>query len=273
MFNNFPTGGEVKKEDNKVVMLLYGDAMKGKTYFANTFPQPLHINTDGNTQDFESDIVLSTAKKLFVKAKNSKGEEKDIELKEEWDRIEYYLEELIKNKNELSKTYKTIVLDVIDKFFEAAKARELRKINAESELDLNDFGRTISKIRASWFKIIENFIVKMKDTFNIVVISHMTTREIEREGTIYDSVFVPSINTVSLNKKDPYKNNLNAVINVCGRLHFTKGKVKEEIVEARTLTVYSSNADDSGNRFGITKPIFNPTYNKLLEAIKGEKNE
>ena len=46
-----------KNKDTKVSALIYGEPMVGKTRMASTFPNPLFLNTDGNTQDLDRDVI------------------------------------------------------------------------------------------------------------------------------------------------------------------------------------------------------------------------
>src|SRR5699024_7140534 len=94
-----PNERKVAKETPRN-FVIFGGTMHGKTYFADEFPNPLNINTDGNADMIETpSITLRNQRDRTGKITKSASET---------------LIEVITELEAGKHTYETIVLDVID---------------------------------------------------------------------------------------------------------------------------------------------------------------
>lgn len=80
--------------------VIYGGTMHGKTYFADEFPNPLNLNTDGNAE------MIETPSLNIANKRNAKGE--IVKSASE------YLSEIILELENTNHTFETVVIDVID---------------------------------------------------------------------------------------------------------------------------------------------------------------
>lgn len=80
--------------------VIFGGTMHGKTYFADEFPNPINLNTDGNAEMIETPSLNITNKR------NAKGE--IVKSASE------YLSEIILELETTNHTFETVVIDVID---------------------------------------------------------------------------------------------------------------------------------------------------------------
>lgn len=80
--------------------VIYGGTMHGKTYFADEFPNPLNLNTDGNAE------MIETPSLNIANKRNAKGE--IVKSASE------YLSEIILELETTDHTFETVVIDVID---------------------------------------------------------------------------------------------------------------------------------------------------------------
>ncbi len=80
--------------------VIYGGTMHGKTYFADEFPNPLNLNTDGNAE------MIETPSLNIANKRNAKGEI----VKSASD----FLSEIILELETTNHSYETVVIDVID---------------------------------------------------------------------------------------------------------------------------------------------------------------
>lgn len=80
--------------------VIYGGTMHGKTYFADEFPNPLNLNTDGNAE------MIETPSLNIANKRNAKGE--IVKSASE------YLSEIILELETTNHTFETVVIDVID---------------------------------------------------------------------------------------------------------------------------------------------------------------
>lgn len=80
--------------------VIYGGTMHGKTFFADEFPNPLNLNTDGNA------AMIETPSLNIANQRNKKGEI----VKSASD----YLSDIILELETTNHSYQTVVIDVID---------------------------------------------------------------------------------------------------------------------------------------------------------------
>lgn len=152
---------EKRKVDQiaKKTVWIYGAPFSGKTFFANQFPDPLMLNTDGNIKFVDAPYVPI---KDIVKV-----EGRITKRQLAWDVFKEVIGELEKKDN----TFKTIVVDLLEDTYEACRIYMYDKLGIEHESD-NSF--------KAWDMVRTEFLSTMKrlmnlDYENIVLISHEDT--------------------------------------------------------------------------------------------------
>ena len=152
-----PENKPKKPEDNagKMKVWIYGKPYSGKTLFADSFPDPLILSTDGNTRECKHPSIL------IRDEVNVTG--RITETKLAWNVFREIIDELAKKQN----TYQTIVIDLVDDLYELCRLAKYKELKITHESD--------DPFRA-WDKVRTDFISTMRKVsnldYNIVFISH-----------------------------------------------------------------------------------------------------
>lgn|GEM_PF-394406 len=151
----------------KRVFWLYGAPFSGKTTFANKFPNPLMLNTDGNIR-FVDAPYISIANEV-----ESTGRVTNTTLA--WDIFKDTIRELEKKDNE----FKTIIVDLLEDTYEACRLYMYDKLGIEHEAD-NSF-KAWDMVRTEYLSTIKRII--HLDYENIIFISHEdTTKDVTKRS-------------------------------------------------------------------------------------------
>jgi phage nucleotide-binding protein len=169
----------------KKVIWIYGSPFSGKTTFANQFPDPLMLNTDGNIKFVDAPYI------------HIKDEVKKVgrmtERKSAWQGFKEIIDELELKEN----TFETIVVDLLEDLYEHCRRDVCDQKGWDHESD--------DSFRA-WDMVRTEFLSTMKrlmnlDYKNIVLISHLdTTKDITKKGGDKLTSIKPNINEKVANK-------------------------------------------------------------------------
>jgi phage nucleotide-binding protein len=140
----------------KKVMWWYGAPFTGKTTFANEFPNPLMLNTDGNIKFVDAPYV-SIADQV-----TSTGRVTNI--KKAWEILDETVSELEKGDND----FETIIFDLLEDMYQACRFYEYEKLGIEHESD-NSF-KAWDIIRNAFLQMIKRIVHLPYN--NIIFISH-----------------------------------------------------------------------------------------------------
>ena len=168
----------------KKVIWVYGSPFSGKTTFANQFPDPIMLNTDGN-------IKFVDAPYIHIKDKVDGG--RLAKRTFAWEVFKDVILELEKKEN----TFKTIVVDLLEDMYESCRRYICDQKGWDHESD--------DSFRA-WDMVRTEFLSAMKrlmnlDYDNIVLISHLdTTKDITKKGGDKLTSIKPNINDKVANK-------------------------------------------------------------------------
>lgn len=143
----------------KRVFWLYGAPFSGKTTFANDFPNPLMLNTDGNIRFVDAPFI-SIADKTEVKGRIT-------ETTKAWELFKDAISDLEKKDND----FQTVIVDLLEDTYEACRLYMYEKMGIEHESD-NSF--------KAWDMVRTEFLSTMKrvvhlDYENIIFLSHEDT--------------------------------------------------------------------------------------------------
>lgn len=168
----------------KKVIWIYGSPFSGKTTFANQFPDPIMLNTDGN-------IKFVDAPYIHIKDEVKKNG-RMTERKKAWEIFKEVLGELELKDN----TFRTIVVDLLEDMYEHCRLYVYDQMGITHESD----------DMRSWDKVTVEFLSTLKrlmalDYENIVLISHLdTAKDIMKKGGDKLTAIKPNIRDKVANK-------------------------------------------------------------------------
>lgn len=170
---------ENKKRDvqtsKKVKLYLYGSPMSGKTTFANGFPDPLMLNTDGNIQYVDAPFI-AIKDQISMDGRIKK-------IKYAWEIFKETVDEIIAGGHQ----YKTIVIDLIEDVYEACRVYMYNKLEIEHESDAR-YGKGYDMIKTEFLTTIKRIL---NSDYNIILLSHDKIEEVKfKNGTIITSYTV-----------------------------------------------------------------------------------
>ena len=152
---------------SKRTMWIYGVPFSGKTTFANAFPDPLMLNTDGNIKFVDSPYIR-IKDEVTVEGRITKR-------KMAWEVFKEVIAELEKKEN----TFKTIVIDLLEDMYEHCRVYMYQQMGISHESD--DSFRAWDKVRGEFLNTLKRLM--NLDYENIILISHEdTTKDITRKG-------------------------------------------------------------------------------------------
>lgn len=143
--------------------VIYGGTMHGKTYFADEFPNPLNLNTDGNAE------MIETPSLNIANQRNKKGEI----VKSASD----FLSEIILELETTNHSYETVVIDVIDDVITMFEQEICEEHNVKSVGDIGwGKGHQMLEmmVRVLVMRLKE---LSMKKKINILYLSRLTIIE------------------------------------------------------------------------------------------------
>lgn len=160
--------------------VIFGGTMHGKTYFADEFPNPLNLNTDGNAEMIETPSI-SIKHERDARGSIKKGAS---------DLLSDIIVELENSKH----TYETVVIDVIDDIITLFEQEITEEHNVRSIGDIG-YGRGHQMIEM----MVRVFVMRLKELsmkkqFNILYLSRLT---IIQENDVEQ--YVPSLKLKWLN--------------------------------------------------------------------------
>ena len=145
----------------KKVVWIYGSPFSGKTTFANHFPDPIMLNTDGNIKFVDAPYIpiRDEVKKVG----------RMTERKFAWETFKEVISELELKEN----TFKTIVVDLLEDVYEYCRRFVCSERGWDHESD--DSFKAYDIVRTEFLTVLKRLI--NPDHENIVPISHPDTRK------------------------------------------------------------------------------------------------
>jgi phage nucleotide-binding protein len=169
----------------KKVVWIYGAPFSGKTTFANAFPDPLMLNTDGNFKFVDAPVVSI---KDEVK-KNGRMTERKMA----WEIFKEVIGELELKQN----SFKTIVVDLLEDTYEYCRRYICEQKGWDHESD--DSFRAWDMVRTEFLNTLKRLM--NLDYENIVLISHVdTAKDITKKGGDKLTAIKPNLNEKVANK-------------------------------------------------------------------------
>lgn len=226
----------IQKIEKKVIWI-YGAPFSGKTTFANKFPDPLMLNTDGN-------IKFVDAPYLAIKDKVEPNGRMSPKRTFAWDVFKEVIEELEKKEND----FKTIIVDLLEDCYEHCRLYMYDQMGITHESD--------DSFRA-WDKVQTEFLSTLKrlmnlDYENIILISHEdTSKDITKKGG-------DKITAIKPNLREKVANKVAGMVDIVARV-IADGDV-------RTLSFKTNEVIFGGGRLAVSMNEIPLDYNAFLEV-------
>ena len=164
---------------------MYGSPFSGKTTFANKFPDPLMLNTDGNIK-FVDAPYISIKDQVELVGRMTKRTMA-------WAVFKDVIAELEKKDN----TFKTIVVDLLEDTYEQCRLYMYDQMGITHESD--DSFRAWDKVRTEFLSTLKRLMAL--DYENIILISHEdTTKDITKKGGDKVTAIKPNLQEKTANK-------------------------------------------------------------------------
>lgn len=156
----------IEKVEKRVIWI-YGVPFCGKTTFANNFPDPLMLNTDGN-------IKFVDAPYIHIKDE-IKVEGRMTKRTQAWEVFKSIVDELEKKDN----SFKTVVVDLLEDLYESCRVYMCGQMGISHESD--DSFKAWDKVRSEFLNTLKRLV--NLDYENIILISHEdTSKDITKKG-------------------------------------------------------------------------------------------
>lgn len=226
----------------KRVLWIYGVPFCGKTTFANNFPDPLMLNTDGNIK-FVDAPYIRIKDEVRVEGRQTKRTLA-------WDVFKDTISELEKKEN----TFKTIVVDLLEDLYEHCRLYMYQQMGITHESD--DSFRAWDKVRSEFLNTLKRLM--NLDYENIILISHEdTSKDITRKGG-------DKITAIKPNLQEKVANKVAGMVDVVARI-VADG-------ETRTFSFKSNEVIFGGGRLRVNAKDI-PLDVKALFAVYDEANK
>lgn len=232
----------IQKIEKKVIWI-YGAPFSGKTTFANKFPDPLMLNTDGN-------IKFVDAPYIAIKDKVEPNGRMSPKRTFAWDVFKEVIEELEKKEND----FKTIIVDLLEDCYEHCRLYMYDQMGITHESD--------DSFRA-WDKVQTEFLSTLKrlmnlDYENIILISHEdTSKDITKKGG-------DKITAIKPNLREKVANKVAGMVDIVARV------IADDNV--RTLSFKTNEVIFGGGRLVVSTNEIPLDYEAFLE-IYDEANK
>lgn len=226
----------------KRVLWIYGVPFCGKTTFANAFPDPLMLNTDGNIKFVDAP---------FIHIKDEvKVEGRQTKRTLAWEVFKDVIIELEKKDND----FKTIVVDLLEDLYEHCRLYMYQQMGISHESD--DSFRAWDKVRGEFLNTLKRLMNLNYE--NIILISHEdTSKDITKKGG-------DKITAIKPNLQDKVANKVAGMVDVVARI-VADG-------DARTFSFKSNEVIFGGGRLKVNAKDI-PLDVDALFAVYDEANK
>ena len=225
----------------KRTMWLYGAPFSGKTTFADSAPDPLMLNTDGNAEYVTAPYV-SIQDEVTVTGRITQR-------KMAWAVFKDYIEELEKSQND----FKTIVVDLVNDTYEMCRLYMYDKLGITHESD--DTFRAWDKVRTEYLSTMRRVVHLPYE--NIILLSHEdSTKDLTKKSG-------EKVTSIKPKMADKVADSLAGMVGFVGRVYVDDGK--------HMLSIKSDEVVYGGGRLGISDVVI-PLEWKAVTELFNKKN-
>lgn len=227
----------------KRVLWVYGAPFSGKTTFANQFPDPLMLNTDGNVKFVDAP---------FIPIRNEvkvEGRIKKTTLA--WEVFKQAIDELEKKDN----TFKTVIVDLLEDMYEHCRIYMYRELGITHESD--DSFKAWDMVRTEFLSTLKRLM--NLDYENIILISHEdTSKDITKRGG-------DKITAIKPNLQEKPSNKVAGMVDIVGRV----------IAEGNTYTLSfkTSEVIFGGGRLAVADKEIPLDFEAFIQVYENAQNE
>lgn len=223
-------------------MMIYGAPFSGKTTFADTAPDALMLNTDGNAE-YATSPSISIQDEITVTGRLTKR-------RFAWEVFKEWIEELEKGGN----TYKTIVVDLVNDTYEMCRLYMYDKLGITHESD--DTFRAWDKVRTEYLSTMRRVLHLPYD--NIILLCHEdATKDLTKKSGEKFSSVRPKI-------QDKVADSLAGMVAFVGRCYVDDGK--------HLLSIKSDETVYGGGRLGVNNVIIPLDWNEVSKLFDSKSN-
>ena len=222
----------------KRTMWIYGAPFSGKTTFADSAPNPIMLNTDGNA-------VYVTAPYVAIKDEVTVNG-RITQRKDGWLVLKEYVDELEKGQND----FDTVVLDLVNDAYEMCRLHMYGKLGITHESDDN--------FRA-WDKVRTEFLSTMRRITNlpyenIILISHEdSTKDLTQKSGTKISSFRPKM-------AEKVADAISGMVGFVGRVYVDDSK--------HLLSIKSDEVIYGGGRLGINNVVIPLEWDEVIKLFE-----
>lgn len=222
----------------KKVVWLYGAPFSGKTFFANQFPDPLMLNTDGNIK-FVDAPYIAIRDTVTVEGRITKR-------KLAYEVFMDAVDELEKKQND----FRTIVVDLLEDVYESCRVYICDRQGWKHESD--DSFRAWDMVRSEFLNTLKRLV--NLDYENIILISHEDrSRDLTRKGG-------DKISSIKPNLQDKVANKVAGMVDLVARI------VADD--NERVLSFKTSEVIFGGGRLTVHNKEIPLTYDAFCEVYE-----
>jgi phage nucleotide-binding protein len=243
---------------SKKTIWLFGSPFSGKTTFANKFPEPLMLNTDGNIK-FVDAPYIAIRDEVTVNGRMTNR-------KLAWEVFKDVITELEKKQND----FKTIVVDLLEDTYEYCRLYMYEQMGITHESD--DSFRAWDKVRTEFLSTIKRLM--NLDYENIILISHEdTSKDITKKGG-------DKVTAIKPNMQDKISNKIAGMVDIVARVvaddskRILSFKTNEVIFGGGRLTTKANEIDLEYDEFlKVYDEANKSTIAAVQKPVKEEKIE
>lgn len=233
----------VQNAPKKRTMWLYGSPFSGKTTFADSAPDPLMLNTDGNAEYVTAPYV-AIKDEVIVNGRITKR-------KFAWEVFKEYIEELEKGQND----FKTIVVDLVNDTYEMCRLYMYDKLGITHESD--DSYRAWDKVRTEYLSTMRR--VTNLPYENVILISHEdATKDLTKKSG-------DKITSIKPKMADKVADSLAGMVGFVGRVYVDEGKHK--------LSIKTDEVVYGGGRLGISGVEVPLAWDEVIKLFEKKENK
>ena len=243
----------IEKIEKKVVWL-YGSPFSGKTTFANKFPDPLMLNTDGNIKFVDAPFI-AIKDQVEVVGRMTKRTMA-------WEVFKEVIDELEKKDND----FKTIIVDLLEDTYEYCRLYMYDKLGITHESD--DSFRAWDKVRTEFLSTLKRLMNLEYE--NIILISHEdTSKDITKKGG-------DKITAIKPNLQDKVSNKVAGMVDIVARV-VADGDIRTLSFKTNEVIFGGGRLKTNTNEIALDYEEFLKVYDEAnkaaVESIKQEKTK
>lgn len=228
----------------KKVVWLYGQPFTGKTTFANQFPDPLMLNTDGNIKFVDAPFI---AIKDIVKVEGRMTKRTMA-----WEMFKEVIAELEKKDND----FKTIIVDLLEDTYEYCRLYMYNQMGITHESD--DSFRAWDKVRTEFLSTLKRLMAL--DYENIILISHEdSTKDITKKGG-------DKLTSIKPNLADKVANKVAGMVDIVARVE-ADGEVRTLNFKSNEVIFGGGRLKTKTNQIALDHDAFVSVYNEANKLV------